>query len=614
MGISNYTNRSALLVIAGLAVLGVSLVSIPTYFMRVGSNGTLPVAGPATQINDETAKLLGGKPHTAELTLDKTRRVRNAIKHADYSTAKKTTSDVLTNSHLQNWRFYPFSDFMNGITDVSDAAFETRLNEWVAQSKNDAIPLLIRAQYHYDIGWFKRGAGFAGETQQDNLDSFANHINDALTDIDAAIQLDDCNPYSFLLKLLILRGAGLSDNITTAFDQAIAKYPTYYPLYDTILGVLEPKWGGNVPAMYKFVDQYAGQAAENSPLKLLYLSLYRNLLNTVSVACWPTRQDRDAMAQCVASGMQSSVTPDLRAKVLTALQLYDHSDKYQFGVAIDRILFDLLQTRRGDTYAGVMLELAATSMHTDTQLKQEKPANNNYVIDKAVARSWYLKGFYDNAMTKDLEALKDVENTAFPSAEEKDLAIAGIYEFIGETYIKLGQDSHMVAYEQAALALGNIEDEQLICSGYYQLKDYDDAIPACNKAIEDQRDNLQARYWRGVAYRDSGQIDAALSDLAAVSGSESNFRASAAIRMSMIYFNRKDDKGALDVLNKYTYLYNPNTTSRDDVAVAYNNRCYAYMQLGELRKALDDCTESLKYGSIPDAFRKQQELMKRLGG
>ena len=25
------------------------------------------------------------------------------------------------------------------------------------------------------------------------------------------------------------------------------------------------------------------------------------------------------------------------------------------------------------------------------------------------------------------------------------------------------------------------------------------------------------------------------------------------------------------------------------VAIAYNNRCYAYMQLGELRKALDDC-------------------------
>jgi tetratricopeptide (TPR) repeat protein len=152
----------------------------------------------------------------------------------------------------------------------------------------------------------------------------------------------------------------------------------------------------------------------------------------------------------------------------------------------------------------------------------------------------------------------------------------------------------------------------LICSGYYSLKDYEHAISACSKAIEDQRDNLQARFLRGVAYQNSGRIDAALSDLAIVAGSESNFRASAAITMSMIFFNRNNDKDALDVLNKYTYLYDPITTSKDDVAVAYNNRCYAYMQLGEMRKALDDCTESLKYGSIPDAFRKQQELMKRL--
>jgi hypothetical protein len=48
------------------------------------------------------------------------------------------------------------------------------------------------------------------------------------------------------------------------------------------------------------------------------------------------------------------------------------------------------------------------------------------------------------------------------------------------------------------------------------------------------------------------------------------------------------------------------------MAVGYNNRCYAYMELGELQKALDDCTASLKYGAIPDAYRKQQELTRRL--
>jgi hypothetical protein len=36
------------------------------------------------------------------------------------------------------------------------------------------------------------------------------------------------------------------------------------------------------------------------------------------------------------------------------------------------------------------------------------------------------------------------------------------------------------------------------------------------------------------------------------------------------------------------------------------------MQLGDLKKALDDCRASLRYGSLPDAIRKQQELISRL--
>jgi hypothetical protein len=37
------------------------------------------------------------------------------------------------------------------------------------------------------------------------------------------------------------------------------------------------------------------------------------------------------------------------------------------------------------------------------------------------------------------------------------------------------------------------------------------------------------------------------------------------------------------------------------------------MKLGQLQKALDDCTMSLKFDRIPDAFHKQQELLKLLG-
>jgi hypothetical protein len=301
---------------------------------------------------------------------------------------------------------------------------------------------------------------------------------------------------------------------------------------------------------------------------------------------------------------------------VTALQLYDYTDKYQFGLAVENILSDMLRLAGGDVYSGAILQLAATSMHSDTQLQEDKPNhNNNYVIDKAVSQSWYSKTFYDNSLHKDLEALKDAQAATFPSEEEKDLAIAGIYVYIGSAYKQLNQYADMIAYEQAATALGgNTGDEPLICFGYYHLKDYDDAVRTCTKTIEDEPGNLQSYYWRGLAYLDSSRANDALPDLTIVADSEDDFRVGAAIHMEMIYSNRNDNRSALDVLNRYKYLYDPNTTSKDDLAVAYNNRCYVHMQLGELKEALDDCTASLKYGSIPDAYRKQQELVRRLGG
>jgi tetratricopeptide (TPR) repeat protein len=564
-------------------------------------------------IEAEVAKLVV-KPRRFELTSEKALRVRNAIKQGDYATARRIVADVLANSHLQNWRFYPFSDFIGGIVNVNDTLLEAHLNAWVAQDGNDAIPLLIRAQYYCDTGWFERGGNFIREIQASHLASFGRYMAKAYADVDAALKADNSVPYGFYLKLRIVQAAGTQPQMKSAFDTAIAKFPGYYPLYNIMLTTLEPKWGGTVAAMYAFVERHAGRAPEQSPLKLLYVTLYRDLLNIASGACYPNWRDQDRMAQCVGSAMQKIATPQLEHQVAAALQLYDHTDKYQFGVAVQGLLLDMLKTAGAEAYSGGILQLAASSMHTDTQLAEDKPGDTNYVIDNAVSQSWYMKGFYDNAMQKDREALTAVEATTFPNEEEKALAQADIYQNIAGTYNKGGQYPSMIAYEKAAIALGGrTEFEYLICYGFYRLRNYDEAVRSCSKMIEGDAGNLQARYWRGAAYRDSGRKDAALADFTAVAEAEGSLRASAAIDLSMIHFNAKDVRGALDVLNKYTYLYDPNLVTKSDVAVGYNNRCYAYMQLGELKKALDDCTASLKYGSIPDAFRKQQELLRRIG-
>jgi len=313
--------------------------------------------------------------------------------------------------------------------------------------------------------------------------------------------------------------------------------------------------------------------------------------------------------------MTQQVGPDLEREVVAALQIYDHADRYEFGLVIKDILLDMLRTSGGETYAGAALQLVASAMHSDTQLVEKDPGHNDYVIDAVVAQSWSWKGFYDNALSKNREALSDIAKNEFPDDAARDLATSSIYLQMLDPLSYQSRFDEVIAYTRAALDLGNrVEWEHYICYAYYEKRQYKEALPDCTKAVEDDPGNMLARYWRGLVYQELGNVDAALNDFIAVADSKNGYRASAAITVSWIYDTKKEFKEAIDSLNKYTYLYDEKSLRKDDIAIAYNNRCYAYMQIGELRKALDDCTQSLRYGSIPDAFQKQQELVKRLGG
>jgi len=526
---------------------------------------------------------------------------------ADYPTADKISKEIRTSSRITSWRDHPFDIFVTTISNTDDPNFESRLNDWVEHDKNEALPLIVRAQYFYDKGWFKRGAKFASKTRADHMLEFEQYMQKALADCETAIKLNASNPYIYHLRTKIVRI--FPSKFKTAFDEAISKYPSYFPIYEWAIGTLTPKWGGSVSSMNAFVDKFAGHAPEGSPLKLLYLSLYRSLLGAVSTAClsYPAG---DSRAACNASNMDKVVTSELKRHVESALQLYDHVDQYEFSLAVEDIVSQMLGDKTAAVYTGPLLQSIASNMHSDTQLDDTKSTGNkNYIVDKLVALSWSQQGFYDNALTKYKQALNNLANTKFPSEEDKDLALSSIYEAIAQTYERKRQYADMIVYKDAATALGGRnEHDHWTCFAYYQLKQYDDAERTCSDALKYNPRNISARYWRGATYREMGRTDDALKDLIAVADSEGSFRTSAAIDISMIYFKRDDNRSALEILNKYQYLYDPDLNYRYQIAVAYNNRCYAYMQLGQLQNALHDCTESVKFGSIPDAFRKLEQL------
>jgi tetratricopeptide (TPR) repeat protein len=577
------------------------------------ANGFFKSRGP---VIPDIAAELGLKPRTVELTVERAADARRAIMQGDYGAARTIIAAELARSKMEAWRFYPFTDFITHISDVHDPAYGARIETWAKADSTDALPLLLQAQYEHDIAWARRGGNYDRETNAADRDFFAVHMLQANSDIDTALARNDSNPYTVALKLRILHSLGEQHASSAMLETAIAKYPSYYALYSIVLGTLQPKWGGSVRAMRTFVDTYAGQAGATSPLKMLYLELYDYFIGLSWEGCRGQKLNDDGMTGCVADGMRDLGASGLEGGVVSALGLYQTANKVQYDIEVASLLQQMIRTGGAGAFSGALLQLAAHATGSDTQLVEDRANHrNDYMIDSLVGFSWSVKTDYPDAIRKYEEALRDMASAAFPDEEAKDHAYASIFEGLAGDYNKLNQFDKVIAYERAAVAYGGPSAyEHLICNAYIQLQAYQEAVDTCTPFINDP-DGIESRYWRAVAYHYLDQRDAEAADFRVIADSENpTFRTPALIHLSVYYADQKAFREMIDLLDTHPFAFDESSQRKDDLATVYNNRCYAYMQLGELRKALDDCTASLRFGSIPDAYHKQQELVSRLAG
>ena len=605
-----FTTPRVIVLAAAVLTTAVLIIGIALIFRPAATRSATPTADRPHGFDREVVKLTGAPRRYTPLFVT-TRAARVAISRGDFVSAERIVQHVLHQSRMEDWHFAPFATFIWNIPLPDNARFLQRLNEWVAQDKDSAAPYLLRAQYYYNTGWSIRGNGFVSGVQRDHMDEFVANMEKAAADVSQAMRLDATDPYSAFLWLSILGTDGNTPAMEAAFQQAIRRFPDYYPLYRKRLSTLQPKWGGSPAAMYAFVDAYAEKAGAYSPLKMLYLQLYADLLDTSAVIC---SSGSGITSQCLDHVMSRLVTEKLDKNAYEVLQMYNHVDKVQFTLEIGRILNEMIDTQGADRYAGAFLQLAANNLHSDIALVAGDVGKNNFMMDKLAGMVWYQKGRFDNAETLFKRAIVDLRNTRFPSEEERDLALARLYDDLADAYNRTYRYRKVVVYQKAAdILAGPVRRgrSDLECAALFNLKLYPDAIKACTTQIENGGD-MQAFFWRAQAYAASHQTQLALRDYRRVAASESHFRTYAAIAISVVYARRNDMVNMLKALNTYTYLYDPNLEDKQDIAIAYNNRCYAEMHLGALRNALKDCDASLQFGNLPDAYAKQQELLKRL--
>ena len=569
----------------------------------------------AAMVAERTAEL-GLAPKTATTPTDRALEASSALKRDDFAKARSIAEEVLSQSHQESWSFYPFNEFMGSLVRGDDPKVLVGLNHWLQQDPRSGLAYLMRAQYYREAAWSARGTEFASMVPEGLMQRFQEDLGRSSADVVKSIQLEPKIPWSYYELLTTAAGDGDSPDVEQVFQVGIKAFPSYYPLYKERLRVLTPKWGGSVDAMYDFVRRYAGSAPKSSPLRLLYLDLYVQLLDSAASECRKLEGDNRAM--CVKSGFEQRSQPDLASGMESALDLYKVSDPNQFS----RAVWPLLASMSCDKCIGLpsagagVLQKAASIMGSDNQM-MDKPTHNSYMLDDITARIWAQSGNPANAEKKFLEALYDAEHTSFRDPAQKAQIEADIFDHMAAIADDNSQFIDIIVYEDAANAVGGTnhgDTPYRKCYAYYRLKHFKEAVKECTALIESDGNYLQTHYWLAKAYEGLGQWDASIAEFTPAAESADNwFRVGAALDMSYDYGQKGDFAGQLAEMNRYAYLFDPRIQPPHDLAVAYNNRCYALMKLGRLQDALDDCTQSLGYDRIPDALHKQEELLKLLG-
>jgi tetratricopeptide (TPR) repeat protein len=564
-------------------------------------------------IHQQTAALIG-TPRTGETVYDKGRATRAAILRADFAGAEFAATEQLAASRVLGWRFAPFDGFMGALAAGSDVAFQKQLDHWISTDPDNAIALAIRGEYYLRTAKARRGTGFARELTAAQIAGFQENQDNARADIEKSIQLRDDIPYTHLLRLRIYATGGNTPDVATVFREGIARFPDYYPLYQTLLTTLAPKWGGTVITMAAFVNYYAGRAKDDSPLRLLYVVLYEQLLNAAAINCNVARGDAVRFKECVAQSQRAMSPPDLDAKIAATLTLQNQTNPVALAAELYPDLSNMVGTGGAELAASAFLELAADAVGSDNRQIRDDGVRGNYALDLVIANAWNDGKYFENAEIKYGHALADIAAMDFGNPEAHDGALARVYDGLAILANRRGEWGKAVAYVEAAIALGGDLPERnrfIACRAYYQLRLYEEGARACVQ-LPGGADDGWTLYWRGMNEVAAGRDAAALHSFADLAEFNSDLGVSAVIQMSVIQAHRKDLAAMLAVLNAHDYVYDERVRRKEDLAVVYNNRCYAYMELGELQNAQRDCNESLRFGSIPDAIAKQQRLGKLL--
>ena len=156
--------------------------------------------------------------------------------------------------------------------DFSDPSEDVRtiLDAWKRQSPKSPFALAASGMSYVEMAQYARGDAFIQDTSEDKIESMERLLARAKYDLDAAVTIDSRVTPAYTMMIY---SAGLEGSEHYAVDAAkrgLTADPNNYAIYEQLMWLAQPKWGGSLDNMTRIGDM-ARAHAKNNPLLLLLL-------------------------------------------------------------------------------------------------------------------------------------------------------------------------------------------------------------------------------------------------------------------------------------------------------------------------------------------------------
>ncbi|QJD59350.1 DUF4034 domain-containing protein [Pseudomonas sp. gcc21] len=209
--------------------------------------------------------------------------VTRDLQNADFAHLEALAEQYRTNRERSPSGVWKLSALDAGIRSMFDpsirdpaywAYLDDYIGDWLKQYPRSPTAHLARASMLIHQAWSYRGTGPTESVKEEDWQPFNEHIERARLALEQSKQIAARDPQWYVTMAVVAKSQYWPDErFEDMLDEALSRYPDYYPIYYAAVDYYSPKWNGSADAIEQFAMD-AMQRTRDSEGSGLYARLY----------------------------------------------------------------------------------------------------------------------------------------------------------------------------------------------------------------------------------------------------------------------------------------------------------------------------------------------------